>query len=66
MPGTAIYSVPLDSTLFVDLITSEYLVFGASIFFDMAIGYFFTLKIVPFTLISGGSFALASLTLIII
>jgi len=32
----------------------------------MAIGYFFTLKIVPFTLISGGSFTFASLILIII
>jgi hypothetical protein len=52
--------------VFVDLITSEYLVFGASIFFDMAIGYFFTLKTVPLTFISGGSLGLTSLILIII
>jgi len=32
----------------------------------MAMIYFFTLKIVPFTLISGGSFTLVSLILIII
>jgi hypothetical protein len=50
----------------VDFTASEYLVFGASIFFDMAIGYFFTLKTVPLTFINGGSFELVSLILIII
>jgi hypothetical protein len=52
--------------LLVDFIASEYLAFGASIFFDMAMCYFFTLKIVPFILIIGGSFVLVSLILIII
>jgi hypothetical protein len=60
------YSVLLDSSTLVDLIASAYLAFGASIFFDMAMVYFFTLKIVPFIFMIGGSFTLASLILIII
>jgi hypothetical protein len=66
IPGTATYSVLFASTLFVDLTASAYLVFGASIFFDMAIDYFFTLKIAPLIFINGGSFVFLSLILIII